>query len=592
MPTAIRVWILPFSILFGAFLLIFSGSFMLDYWLYVDPKDGSPLDVLFHMDSTSEESISPIPEVVAGVLGIAITVGAIIVELAANRYTSRVVDLFVTDRTNLYVMGLFVVSCVFTVWVMKSNSDLLTPKTGILISLVMMSFSVLLLVPYFNYIFEFLDPKNIINKIRVQISGAIEGEIDTKSEDPVLLASVKSDIARAAEQITDIALNSIHQQDRTLAMDCVVTLKQVLIDYLDHKHELPDAWFAVARRDLTDRADPDYVSLSDVGLMEIESSRTWVEHKIFKQLHLIYGTSLNNLRDVSNLIGMSIRDIAVKAIEKEDRRVRWLAVKFFNTLLRTSISQRDVRTTYNLFSQYRLLAEHLLETKQLFIAEQIFSYFKYYGQLADAMGVSFLLETVAYDLYRLCRVADDHDARNFNELLEIFLQVDRPADMLEKEDHLLGVRKAQVMLGSYFQARDQVDLADRILEDVHTEPLRRLYSIRDAIQKAERNFWEITDRGTNFDYLEPEYRAGFHTFFARLEEKAKERTQRKPGTPAPASKAGDSGPSAEATAESPPPGKKRPKSAAEIMAEVAKLREKMDAEKAAKASKTDAPSKS
>ena len=56
MPTAIRVWILPFSILFGAFLLIFSGSFILDYWLYVDPNDGSPLDVLLHMDSTSRES--------------------------------------------------------------------------------------------------------------------------------------------------------------------------------------------------------------------------------------------------------------------------------------------------------------------------------------------------------------------------------------------------------------------------------------------------------------------------------------------------------------------------------------------------------
>ena len=49
-------------------------------------------------------------QIIAAVLGIAITVVSIVVQLAANRYTSRVTDMFFRDRTNLAVMGFFVVS--------------------------------------------------------------------------------------------------------------------------------------------------------------------------------------------------------------------------------------------------------------------------------------------------------------------------------------------------------------------------------------------------------------------------------------------------------------------------------------------------
>ncbi len=519
----IRVWVVPFLALGCAFVVLFVVFFLLDYALYGEP--GSFWAIVLETlgwyedkNSASPAAIDPIPEVVAGVLGIAITVVAIIVELAANRYTSRVVDLFVADRTNLLVMGLFVVSCVFTLWVVKTDTAMFTPHLGFAMSLILMTVSLLILVPYFNHIFEFLDPKNIIAKIRNQISYQIRREVQTKEEDPEKLFIVKHEVARAAEQISDIALNSIHQQDRTLAMDCVVTLKLVINDYLEVKDDLPEAWFLVSRDGGDERADPDYVSLSEEGIREIETTHCWLEHKIFKQMHLVFGTSLNNLRDLNNLIGMSLRDVAFKAIEVEDRRVRWLAIKFFNTLFRTTINNRDVRTAYNLFAQYRLLGERLLEVNQLFIVEQIFNYFKYYGQLADSMGIGFLLETVAYDLYRLCRLAHEREARNFDALLRIFLDVDRPPDLLEKEDHLLGVRKAQVMLGSYFVATENDELAQRIIDDVRNEPLPRLRTIKADILRAERNFWEITDRGTNFDYLEPEYRLGFHQFFERLEQ--------------------------------------------------------------------------
>ena len=48
--------------------------------------------------------IQNLPEVFAGIIGIAITVVAIIVELAATRYTARITELFFKNRTNSVVM--------------------------------------------------------------------------------------------------------------------------------------------------------------------------------------------------------------------------------------------------------------------------------------------------------------------------------------------------------------------------------------------------------------------------------------------------------------------------------------------------------
>ena len=64
-----------------------------------------------------QNALGSLAQVIAAVLGIAITVVSIVVQLAATRYTSRVADMFFRDKTNLGVMGFFVVACIEAVWV-------------------------------------------------------------------------------------------------------------------------------------------------------------------------------------------------------------------------------------------------------------------------------------------------------------------------------------------------------------------------------------------------------------------------------------------------------------------------------------------
>src|SRR5829696_2235437 len=91
----------------------FAAVWMLDFFV-LDPRTGvreGALRQLFDFDAeTMQNALGSLAQVIAAVLGIAITVVSIVVQLAATRYTSRVADMFFRDRTNLAIMGFFVVA--------------------------------------------------------------------------------------------------------------------------------------------------------------------------------------------------------------------------------------------------------------------------------------------------------------------------------------------------------------------------------------------------------------------------------------------------------------------------------------------------
>src|SRR5215212_2757862 len=109
-----------FALLAACAVAIFCALWLLDY--FVVDADGArpegPLAQLFDFDpETMQSALGSLAQVIAAVLGIAITVVSIVVQLAATKYTSRVAEMFFRDRTNLAVMGFFVVACIVALWV-------------------------------------------------------------------------------------------------------------------------------------------------------------------------------------------------------------------------------------------------------------------------------------------------------------------------------------------------------------------------------------------------------------------------------------------------------------------------------------------
>ena len=163
--------------------------------------------------------------------------------------------------------------------------------------------------------------------------------------------------------------------------------------------------------------------------------------------------------------------------------------------------------------QYRLLGEALLvqglEPATLEVASRI----RYYGRLASASELPFLLEVAAYDLSHMVEAAADKSTAR-DALLEVLLAIDH-----EGAENLLGVRKAQIQLATFFLERGEDAPARRIAADLVGERRGLLLTAREEIEREiSPHYWEITDRGSNFSYLPPERRARLGAFFALVAE--------------------------------------------------------------------------
>lgn len=502
------VWLVAFALLFGASAVAVLGTWTLDVALTHEAHRGFVATMLRPHDTSAFSAINGLPEVVVAVLGIAITVVSIIVELASSRYTGRIADLFIKDRVNLLVLGFFVVTSVHCVCVLLQFDPPFEPVVGASVTMALSSVSILMLLPYFAYVFHFLGPDQVVERLRFHTNVVIARAAGRGGAD---LDEKKQRAGSGIEQLADMALHAIEKKDKGIAMAGVEALRKLTTVYLDVKARLQPDWFVV-RGAMAD--NPDFISMSGEVLEDIARRRTWVEMKILRQYQTIYAEALNRMRDINYLVAINTRLVGEAAAARKDAEVLQLAIKFFNTYLRATVNAKDVRTAYNVLNQYRVFAEWLLIHGEEARATEIAGYFKYYGQLAFGSGLPFVLETVAYDLCTLNELAFDVRSPERDRLLEVFLQVDKESETVVQEAALRGVRKAQVKLATYYLLRGDEAAARRIYEDMSEERPERLASIRDEMQGVHaKEFWEVIDRVQNFDYLSPERKEMMARFF-------------------------------------------------------------------------------
>jgi hypothetical protein len=529
--------VLTLALLTGFALCVFVAFWLLDFFVLDAPHAsarGPFLQLLDYDVETMQNALGTLAQVIAAVLGIAITVVSIVVQLAANRYTSRVTDMFFRDKTNLFVMGFFVVACIEALWVTFGVGKEFVPRGTITVALVMATASLLLLVPYFGYVFDFLDPEKVIARLGAQ---TLESAAPRKRADPDAgAAALEARQMRAVsglEQLAGIAMNALAQKEKTIATDATVALRTVLVDYLPEKQGLPATWFGLGR---ALRGHPDFVAMAPESLDELAQDRAWLEWMGLRQIREVFGEALKTLPEMTHVVAIDTRYVGEAAIDARDRQVLALAIKFMNTYLRASLNARDVRTCYNVLHQYRQLAEAMVRTPapEAWLAnalEGVAGHFKYYAQLAHGQGLGFVTETAAYDLCTLCELASELSSPSHDRLLAIFLEIDKEAETTAEEKALRGVRKAQAKLATFYLQRGLTTHARAIYEDMAQESPERLRSIRDELLAiTSKHFWEVVDRGTNFDYIDDARKEKLREFFAQFESLSKLPARERHGT--------------------------------------------------------------
>jgi hypothetical protein len=508
LPSATRIWLLPLCIVGGACLALVVLTSLIDAGRSADPDH--VLQLFMHPNPASAfNTLTNTGDIVAAVLAIALTVVAIVVELASNRYTHRVTELFISEPINFVVMALFVVTSVQGAWVTLTfdwdrEHGGFVPYAGVSVAMVLLTLCLLILLPYFNFVFAYLNPIQIVDRIYKHTLRAIaRGQRDVHA--------VQSEAVRGVEQLGDVALNAMQNRDTGVSMAAVDALANLMRDYQAIRPRLGEAWYRVDG-ELAHNAD--FVSMDPHLLAELSARRTWLEMKILRQYQMVFGEALNCIRDVNYLIAINTRRLAEDAVHARQPELLQLAIKFFNTYLRAAINGGDVRTVFSVVHQYRLLAQALLEYADGVEAVHIAQHFHYYGQLSYAARLPFILETVAYDLCALIEVAHERGLPVADRLLAVFLRVDKEGEGEVHDASLRGVRKAQVKLATYYLQKGDEPRARRVYDDMAGERPDRLASIRDELLRVESSeYWEVNDRGGNFDYLPPERKQRLAQFF-------------------------------------------------------------------------------
>ncbi|GAB4509944.1 MAG: hypothetical protein Tsb0020_26760 [Haliangiales bacterium] len=511
-----RRWLIPVLTLGVVPLALFALFYSLDHFVTggagATDKSSGVLDRYLSFDPGHiTDAISALAGMIAAVLGIVITVVSIIVQLSADRYTG-VARMFMRDRTNVAVMFYYVIACVCGVWLSMSLHEDFVPRALVLFIMAATTFGLVLMLPYFSYVFAFLEPANIIERIRQQAVRSLKSTAHIST--PSRCAPIQLSALSAMEELTDITSNSISGKDKIIASRAVDALRDLCIDYLGIKPNAPSGWFMLGAGI---RKNPDFVAMDPESLTDLETYRIWFEWKILRQYLGIYNEALTSMRDINYLIAIDSRYIGETAGEHGDLDVVGLVFRYMNSYLRATLNARDVRTAYNVLNQYRILIERLLHQRHGELAIEGIKYMKYYGQTGYDMNLTFVAETVAYDVSALCQLSHELNAPEQQEMLAQFLELDQPLRVKSQEKGLLGVRKAQVKLATYFLSRGDVDKARLVANDMSAEPVERLEVIYDQLERVEsKDFWEIIDRGRNFEYMPPAQRDQMTTFFSWL----------------------------------------------------------------------------
>jgi hypothetical protein len=454
--------------------------------------------------STATGNVNTVSQLLAAILSISITVVAIVVELAANRYSHRITALFVREPVNIIVMGFFVVATIFSIWTaVILNTTTTHNNISMVINLLMATAAFALLLPYFAFVMTFLSPVTVINKIRNNALYAVQN-LDKRG-----IEKSQAKFLYAIDDLQDIARRSAELSDRAVEMASVSAMLDIILIYQEMLEEIENTdkgWFNIGE---TIKQDPDFVSINKISLTRISAQRTWVEVKIMRQyLDLVSDSSISS-RDTSYLIAINTRRIATASVRyREDPELIELCLRCFNSYLRATINNKDARTGYYIMDQYRMLAEDLLKKFNSAIVREIAHHLQFYGLLGFTQGMTFLIEVAAEDIAQLAMSTIGHNEKLLDELLELLLELDQEIQTQCQEENLLGVRRAQIKLAAHFLTNGDIERASRICEDIKAETQERKQQLIQLLEKEKRmEYWEFTDRGVNFAYIPPEEKA-------------------------------------------------------------------------------------
>lgn len=427
-------------------------------------------------------------------IAIVIVVVVLGVQLTADRYSPRIIDIFVRDRFNSAVLALFLGSIVYTILVSAEVKTDYVPLFAVYgaVAMAVIDFSILL--PYVSHMFSVMRAESIITSVENRAAATFRRAAAGPAR-----PQYRHQTRDALAQITDIALGSIQKGDTEVCLTAIESLRELMVrDYVPIKSRLEGSWFSVDSVDLPGG--------SEQIIAQVDRTRTWVEHTVLSDLLDLIGETPAFRKEVIHAIARATRVLGEAAIEVNDSDLEVLVVRFFNTYLRAAMNQRAAPFAYAIFNEYRAFAvraRHSRPELLLRVAEHLLGY----GRSFDAAGMPFIVGTAGEDVATMVQTVAAEDFDRALLLTELAARNLRQMVANAQPIALNGMLKAAIKLALWALASGHDQLTAVLLEAIRAVPgsltddaLQRMELTREGV------FYEVSDRVVAFDWVEPDLR--------------------------------------------------------------------------------------
>jgi len=486
-----------FAIAFVAFALFFGIEFFVEWHRAGHPGIGD-MSWAHEANAKMVDVLSPMARAYNNLLAMLIGMIGLAIPLTANMHTPKLIDMFLRDRVNRYVLSFIAFGAANVLFVDYIIGPRFAPTWAFALSVYMALIGWALLIPYFFYVVRFIDPSRLVTRLRDSANHIVEVVADRKT-DPI---AAQQQLATRVGQIGTIIIKSLDRNDRDVAAEGAWALKVLLDHYDKHKSRMPREWFVV------DRAD--FVGFSDEALEMLSEAKTWYEMKCLQQLELGFLRALHGPTDTVSVFSDAVRVIGCRSDERHDEQSLRLAIRFFNNFLREAIKSRNLRAVYDVFHQYRKLARTIVDRPELL--REIGKHFVYYAGMARQFGMVFAPQLALFDLGFVTRRAYERASPAAADLLKEVLSLPHRTG---EDVHSMAV-KAKLILGGFLVGHKLVAEADAVRKNLRDVDQNELERAEHELLAADRSFFEVTDRQLNLEYVPPERREPLQQFCASL----------------------------------------------------------------------------
>ncbi|HEY4056676.1 MAG TPA: DUF2254 family protein [Kofleriaceae bacterium] len=492
-----RLLLRSFAIAFVAFALFFGAELAIEWYRAGGPPWGAATwkDV---NNAKLVDLLSPIARAYNNVLAMLLATIGLAIPLTANMHTPKLIEMFLRDRVNRWVLSFMAFGAAHTLWVDYMIGPKFAPTWALTVVVFLALASWAILIPYFFYVVRFVDPSRLVQRLRDDAMDIIKSVADRKTD----ALDAQTVISTRITQLGTIMIKSLDRDDRDVAAEAVWAIKVVLDNYGGTKARMPREWFVV------DRAD--FVGLSDEALEMLNESKTWFEMKCLLQVEHGFLRSCRGSSDSVSVFSDALRVIATRFEVQKDLEALRLAIRFFNNYLREAIKAKNIRAVYDTFHQYRRLARDLLGHPPLL--REIGEHFCYYANMARTYGMVFAPQLAIFDLGYITRRAYEKDCTVAPALLGDVLSLPHRTN---DDFHTYAV-KAKLILGGFFIQTKHEPEAALVRLNLHDVSKQEIESCEAALLDADPSFWEVTDRQLNVEYVPPERREPLKAFCASL----------------------------------------------------------------------------